>query len=122
MPALDAPAAAAGLALSVVVAALGFFLGFPAIGELIGGGAGGYLAGRIAGRDGLFHGGAVGAMDIIALALVTTAGSSSLPNVVVDTVATLLSDVLVLAVAALGGWIATRSEGASSSSDRGRDR
>jgi len=109
MPKLDMRATAAGVALSIVVAIFGFFFGFPAIGEVIGAGAGGYLAGRIAGRDGLFHGGAVGIANVIGVAIVTAAGSASVPNLVIDTAATLLTDALLLGLAALGGWLATRS-------------
>ena len=109
MPKLDVRATGTGVALSLVVAILGFFFGFPAIGELIGAGAGGYLAGRIAGRHGLFHGGAVGIADLIGVAIVTAAGSASVSNLVLDTAATLLTDALLLGLAALGGWLATRS-------------
>jgi hypothetical protein len=109
MPKLDVGAATGGALLSGLVAVLGFFLGFPPIGELIGAGVGGYLAGRMAGRDGLFHGGAVGVIDVIGLAIFTAVGSATAPNVVVDTVATLLSDGLLLALAALGGRLANRS-------------
>jgi hypothetical protein len=122
MPKLDMRATAAGVALSIVVAILGFFFGFPPIGELIGAGAGGYLAGRIAGRDGLFHGGAVGIVDVVGVAIVTAAGSASVPNVVIDTAATVLTDALLLGLAALGGWLATRSSSPSSSAGRDRDR
>jgi hypothetical protein len=122
MPKLDMRATAAGVALSIVVAILGFFFGFPPIGELIGAGVGGYLAGRTAGRDGLFHGGAVGIVDVIGVAIVTAAGSASVPNVVIDTAATVLTDALLLGLAALGGWLATRSSSPSSSAGRDRDR
>ena len=109
MPKLDVRATTTGVALSVVGAALGFFLGFPAIGVWIGALAGGYLGGRMAGRDGLFHGAVVGAIDVVALAILTTAASANVSNVVVDTVATIVSDVLVLALATMGGRLATRS-------------
>jgi hypothetical protein len=109
MPDLDARAVAAGVLLSVLVAVLGFFLGFPPIFELLGAAAGGYAAGRMAGRDGLFHGAAVGAIDVVALAILTTASAANVPDVVVDTVATIVSDVLLLALAAVGGRLAARS-------------
>ena len=63
----------------------------------------------MAGRDGLFHGAIVGALEVVALAIVTTAASTAVANVVVDTVATIVSDALLLGLAALGGWVATRS-------------
>ena len=109
MPTLDARAAVAGVALSVLVAGAGFFLGVPAIGVWIGALGGGYLGGRMAGRDGLLHGSVVGAADVIALAIVSTAGSAAASNVVVDTAATILSDALLLVLAAIGGRLATRS-------------
>jgi hypothetical protein len=109
MPDLDARAVAAGVLLSVLVAVLGFFLGFPPIFELIGAVAGGYAAGRMAGRDGLFHGAAVGAVDVVALALLPSASTANVPDVVGDTVAAIVSDVLLLVLAAAGGWLATRS-------------
>jgi hypothetical protein len=109
MPELDARATVAGVALSVLVASGGFFLGFPAIGVWAGALAGGYTGGRMAGRDGLFHGAIVGAADVIALAIVSTAGSAAASNVDVDTAATILSDALLLVLAAIGGRLATRS-------------
>ncbi|MHB8632044.1 MAG: hypothetical protein ACYC9W_08975, partial [Candidatus Limnocylindria bacterium] len=109
MPKLDVGAAVAGLALSVMGAILGVFLGFPQIVGLIGAAAGGYAAGRMAGRDGVFHGAVVGALDVIALAIATSAGTAGAPNVVIDTVATLLGDALLLGLATMGGWLATRS-------------
>ncbi|HEY8732479.1 MAG TPA: hypothetical protein VIN69_10970 [Candidatus Limnocylindria bacterium] len=109
LPAVDVRAAVAGCSLSIVVAMAGGFLGFSGISALAGALAGGYAAGRMAGRDGLFHGAVVGALEVIALAIVTSAASANVPNVVVDTVATLFSDALVLGLASLGGWLATRS-------------
>lgn len=109
MPELDARAAAAGVALSIVVAVLGLFLGFTQIFEFLGAGAGGYVAARMAGRDGLFHGAMVGVVDVVILAIIATASSASRPDVVVDTLATIVSDVLILALASVGGRLATRS-------------
>ena len=109
VPELDARAAAAGLALSVLVATGAYFLGFAAIGAWAGALAGGYVGGRMAGRDGLFHGAVVGAADVVVLAIVSTAGSATASNVVVDTAATILSDALLLVLASIGGRLATRS-------------
>lgn len=108
-PRVDRRATIAGLALSIMVAAIGLFLGFPAIGAWIGAVGGGYVGGRMAGRDGLFHGAIVGALEVVGLAIVTTAASTAAANIVVDTVATIVSDALLLGLAALGGWLATRS-------------
>jgi len=108
-PSVDARATIAGLALSILAAAIGFFLGFPAIGAWLGAVGGGYVAGRISGRDGLFQGAIVGALEVVGLAFVSTAASTAAANIVVDTVATIVSDALLLGLAALGGWVATRS-------------
>ena len=108
-PSVDRRATIAGLSLSIMVAAIALFLGFPGIGAWIGAFVGGYVGGRMAGRDGLFHGAIVGALEVVALAIVTTAASTAVANVVVDTVATIVSDALLLGLATLGGWLATRS-------------
>lgn len=109
MPKLDVRAAVAGLSLSIVVAIVGLFLGFPPIGGLLGAALGGYVAGRMAGRDGLFHGAVVGVLAVVALAIATSAASTAAANVVVDTAATLISDAVLLLFATAGGWVATRS-------------
>ena len=69
MPELDARALAAGLSLSILVAILAILLGFPAIGALVGVAAGGYTSGRMAGRDGLYHGAVVGVLAIVVVEL-----------------------------------------------------
>lgn len=109
MPAVDPSATASGVALSILVAIAIVFLGFPPVTALAGVAAGGYLAGRLARRDGLFHGAVVGVLAIIATSVASSAGEATVSNVLVDTLTILVSDVLMLASASVGGWLSTRS-------------
>jgi hypothetical protein len=109
VPEVDPVATASGLALSVLVAVAGVFLGFPAIAALVGVFAGGYVAGRLARRDGLFHGAMVGVLAIILASFAASAGNDNVTNILVDTATIVVSDVLLLAFASAGGWLATRS-------------
>jgi hypothetical protein len=109
VPELDPVATAVGVALSVLVAIGGIFLGFPAIAGLGGVFAGGYLAGRIARRDGLFHGAIVGALTIVVASIAASAGQPQVSNVLADTLTIIVSDVLLLGLSSVGGWLATRS-------------
>ena len=109
MPELDARAAAAGIALTILVAILLATFGFPAVSALLAVGAGGFIAGRMAGRDGLFHGAVVGVLSIIAASIAASAGNATVSNVLADTLTIVISDVLLLLSASAGGWIATRS-------------
>ena len=109
MPELDARAVAAGVALSVVVAVGALFLGFPAIGALCGVAAGGYVAGRMSGRDGLFHGAIVGALAIVLTSIAVSAGNAPASNILADTLSIIVSDVLMLLFGSAGGWLSTRS-------------
>lgn len=86
-----------------------------AIAELVGLGVislaalavGGFLAGRLAGRHGLLQGAATGTSFIVAAALLDTV--AAVPLLAGDTVTLVVLDTLHLAVAAAGGWLATRS-------------
>jgi hypothetical protein len=109
VPTLDPVATGSGVALSVLVAIGGIFLGFPAIAGLIGVHAGGYLAGRMARRDGLFHGAIVGALTIVVASVAASAGQPQVSNILADTLTIIVSDVLLLALSSFGGWLATRS-------------
>jgi uncharacterized membrane protein AbrB (regulator of aidB expression) len=109
MPEVDPRAAGSGIALTILVAMGGSFLGFAPIFSLLGVAAGGYLAGRMAGRDGLFHGAVVGVLAIIAASIAASAGNATVSNVLVDTLTIVVSDVLLLLFASAGGWLATRS-------------
>jgi uncharacterized membrane protein AbrB (regulator of aidB expression) len=109
VPEVDPVATASGIVLSVLVAILGVLLGFPAIAALAGVGAGGYVAGRLAHRDGLFHGAMVGVLAIVLASFAASAGNDNVTNILVDTATIIVSDVLLLAFASAGGWLATRS-------------
>jgi uncharacterized membrane protein AbrB (regulator of aidB expression) len=109
VPEVDPVATASGIVLSVLVAILGVLLGFPAIAALAGVAAGGYLAGRLAKRDGLFHGAMVGVLAIVLASFAASAGNDNVTNILVDTATIIVSDVLLLAFASAGGWLATRS-------------
>lgn len=109
MPELDVRALAAGLALSVMVAILSFFLGFPAIGTLVAIVAGGYIAGRMAGRHGLYHGAMVAVLAIVIASIAASAGNANVTNILADTLTIVLSDVLMLLCGSAGGWVSTRS-------------
>jgi uncharacterized membrane protein AbrB (regulator of aidB expression) len=122
VPDLDMRAVIAGLALSVVVAVIGVFLGFSAIGALAGVAAGGFVAGRMVGRDGLYHGAIVGMLAIIVASIAASAGNANVTNVLADTLSIVVSDVLILSFSSAGGWLSTRSSRASSSADRDRGR
>jgi len=109
MPELDARAAAAGIALTILVAILLATFGFPPISALLAVWAGGFVAGRMAGRDGLFHGAVVGVLAIIAASIAASAGNATVSNALADTLTIVVSDVLFLLSSSAGGWIATRS-------------
>lgn len=109
VPELDPVATGLGVALSVLVAIGGIFLGFAAIAGLVGVFAGGYLAGRLARRDGLFHGAIVGALTIVVASIAASAGEPRVSDILADTLTIIVSDVLLLGLSSLGGWLATRS-------------
>lgn len=109
MPEVDGRAAAAGIALTILVSIALAAFGFPPISALFGVAAGGYAAGRMAGRDGLFHGAVVGVLSIIAASIAASAGNATVSNVLVDTLTIVVSDVLLLLSSSAGGWLATRS-------------
>ena len=109
MPELDARAAAAGIALTILVAILLAIAGFPPVYTLLAVWGGGFLAGRMAGRDGLFHGAVVGVLAIIAASIAASAGNATVSNALADTLTIVVSDVLLLLSASAGGWVATRS-------------
>jgi uncharacterized membrane protein AbrB (regulator of aidB expression) len=109
VPELDPAATASGLALSIMVSLGSVLLDFSPIAALAGVLAGGYLAGRLARRDGLFHGAIVGALTIVVASIAASAGTAQVANILADTLSIIVSDVLLLGLASLGGWLATRS-------------
>ncbi len=109
LPELDPVAAGSGIALTILVALAGIFLGYAPIFSLVAVAAGGYLAGRVAGRDGLLHGAVVGVLAIIVASIAASAGNATVANVLADTLTIVVSDVLMLLSASAAGWLATRS-------------
>ena len=95
----------AGAALAVAVSLVGGALRVP----LVAVPAGGFLAGRIAGAAGLLQGAAVAVVFIVVQAVLASLGPAGTADLVADTAATIGHDVLLLALGASGGWLATRS-------------
>lgn len=109
VPEVDPVATASGVALSIMVAVAVILLRFPPITALAGAAAGAYLAGRLAGRDGLFHGGLVGILMIVAVSFASSAGNDAVNDLWADTLSIVVSDVLLLLVSSVAGWLSTRS-------------
>ena len=95
----------AGAALAVAISVLAVRL--PA--AVVAVPAGGFLAGRLAGAAGLLQGAIVAVLFIVAQAVLASVGPAGTADVVTDTVTTIGWDVLLLALGAAGGWVATRS-------------
>jgi len=130
MPPLRWPAILAGVALAVATALLTAAVLPPipaAIASVFGLFISGLLAGKLATAARVYHGAVVGAGYVICEALGIVPGGGFLADPVADTVAVIVSDVLRIAVAALGGWCARGFAGAesppgASSSDTDRAR
>ncbi len=60
-------------------------------------------------RDGLFHGAIIGALTIVVVSIAASAGNAQVTNLLADTLSIIVSDVLLLGLSSLGGWLATRS-------------
>ena len=85
----------------------------------------GLLAGKLATAARAYHGAVVGAGYVICEALGIVPGSGYFAGPVSDTVAVIVSDALLIAVAALGGWSARGLAGAEpppGASSSGKDR
>ncbi len=113
----------AGIAVAVVidVAARAYLAPIPGlVATILGICLGGFVAGKWADSDGLYHGAMVGVgwIALSAVGLVPTPNYSA--DVLADTVTIIWLDLGTLLAATLGGWIARR--GPSSSSGRGRAR
>lgn len=121
MPRLRWPAILAGVALAVASTLLSAAALPPipaAVASVFGLFVSGLLAGKLATSARLYHGAVVGAGYVICEALGIVPAGSYLADPVSDTVAVIVSDVLRIAVAALGGWCARLW----SSSDKDRAR
>ncbi len=114
MPEIDWIAVAIGAVAAVVIAvalvnvAAAAKADLSAIAGIVGVSAGGYVAGRRAGRAGALHGTLVAAAVVVLLGLGVLPQPGTASNVVADTALTVLSDVVVLAAGTIGGWVATR--------------
>ncbi len=121
MPHLRWPAVLAGVALAVAVALLGAAVLPPiqaAVASFFGLLVSGFLAGKLAKRARAYHGALVGAGYVVCEALGIAPGVTYSADPLHDTVALIVSDALLIAAAALGGWCARPW----SSSDRGTGR
>jgi hypothetical protein len=121
MPPLNWPAILAGVALAVGLTLLSATVLPPipaAAASIFGLFISGLLAGKLASAARVYHGAIAGAGYVICVALGVVPAVSYLGDPVADTVAVILSDALLIAVAAVGGWCSR----AWSSSDRDRGR
>lgn len=75
--------------------------------SVVGVGVGGFLAARLAGRQGLLQGAATATGFVVVAALLDTV--ATVPLLPGDTAGLVLLDTLHLAAGAAGGWLATRS-------------
>jgi hypothetical protein len=121
MPRIRWPAVLAGVALSVATTLLGSALLPPipaAVASVFGVMISGLLAGKLANVGRAYHGALVGAGYVLCEAVGIVRGIASSADPLSDTALVILSDALLIGVAALGGWLARLW----SSSDRGRAR
>jgi hypothetical protein len=109
MPRLHWPAILAGLALAVAVALLCRALLPPipaAIASVFGLFISGLLAGKLAQVGRAYHGAVVGAGYVLTEALGILPAGSYLADPLADTALVIVSDVLLIAAAAVGAWSA----------------
>ncbi len=121
MPHLRWPAVLAGVVLAVAIGLLGAVVLPPipaAVATVSGLLISGLLAGKLAKAAHIYHGALVGAGYVVCEALGLVPALSSSGDALADTVAVIVSDALLIAAAALGGWCARLW----SSSDRGTGR
>jgi hypothetical protein len=121
MPRLRWTAILAGLALAVAAALLSTAVLPPipaAVASVFGLFVSGILAGKLAIAGRLYHGAVVGAGYVLCEALGIVPASGYFADPLSDTVAVIVSDAVLIAAAALGGWCARLW----SSSDTGKAR
>lgn len=121
IPPLRWPAIFAGVALAVASSLLAAAALPPipaAVASFLGLFVSGLLAGKLANAAVFYHGAVVGAGYVVCEALGVVPGGGYGADAVSDTVAVIVSDVLRIAAAALGGWCAR----VWSSSDKDRAR
>jgi hypothetical protein len=130
MPRLRWPAILAGVALAVAIALVSAAVLPPipaAVASFFGLFLSGLLAGKLATLGRAYHGAVVGAGFVICEALGIVPGVSYVADPLSETVAVIVSDALLIAAAAFGGWSARGLVGAepppgASSSDKGTGR
>ncbi len=83
-------------------------------------GLGGFVAGKWADSAGLYHGAMVGAGWVLLSAIGVAPSPGYSTDLLTDTAAVIVLDVLTLCVASAGGWIARRGPSASSGTGRAR--
>jgi hypothetical protein len=109
MPHLRWPAILAGVALSVTVTLLTAAALPPipaAVASFFGLFLSGLLAGKLAKAGPTYHGAVVGAGYVVCEALGIVPAATYSADPVTDTVAVIVSDALLIAAAAVGGWCA----------------
>lgn len=113
----------AGTAVALIVAIVMRALLPPLAGfaaTMIGIALGGFVAGKWAENAGLYHGAAVGVAWIVLEAVGVLPSPSYSSEVIVDTATVIVIDVVILAVASLGGWSSRTDRVSSSDTGRGR--
>jgi hypothetical protein len=122
-------AVAAGILLAATMASLPRLFASPTASifgiaaPLCGIALGGLLAGKVAKHAGLYHGGLVGVGYVVVEAIgLAPAPFGSTGDSLTEGLAIIAGDALLLALAALAGWIAAPRAASSSSSGTGRGR
>jgi hypothetical protein len=121
MPRIRWPAVLAGVALAVVTTLVSAAVLPPipaAVASVFGLLVSGLLAGKVAITAGAYHGALVGAGYVLCEAMGIVRGIANSADPLSDTAVVILSDALLIAAAALGGWLSRLW----SSSDTGRGR
>ena len=129
LPAVNQIAVAVGLLVAVTIASVLRVAATPTASifgiaaPLCGIGGGAFLAAKVAKNGGLFHGALVGVGYVIVEAIGLAPSPLEPPgDGIAEGLSIIAGDALLLALAALAGWIAAPGAASSSSSGRGRGR
>lgn len=106
-PPLEWAAIFVGLVAALVLGIGATTIGLGLAGQVVAVGAGGAVAGWRAKRAGAFHGAVVGAVWIFVFSAISEPNVAG-EGILIDTAEAVISDVLYLAAAAAGGWLAGR--------------
>lgn len=127
LPPINQVAVVVGLVVAALSAALIRLVALPnasifgIAAPLLGIASGAYLAGKVAKNGGLYHGGLVGVGYVLVVAIgLAPAPFEPSGEGLGDGLSIIAGDAMVLALAALAGWIAAPRAGSSSSSGTGR--